>query len=726
MKKIAALALSVLMLITSVNFGAFSTYTVAAEAAAEDSERFDKVERLIDKMLTEDGPENGSLWNMENTTAFKWSYINGCMASAMMQLYGVKNDKKYLDFADNYMKPFIGETKSDTKGYIADKSFKISNYALDDLNSGKALIELSAFGSANKTLYDRAVEDTLYTSLLKTMMAEKTTAEGNLWHKNAYPYQVWLDGIYMETPFYLEYELEIADDKTAFTQAANNVVLQIENVYNRQRNTANGLYYHGYDAQADKKSGSYNQSSAMSWAVKDEGHSQNCWLRGTGWYAMALVDNIELMQKAEARYGIDLTAQKSSLAKIYTELMEAMLTYRDESTKMWYQVIDHPGENYNYIETSGSAAMSYALMKGYNIGIANKDFYTKGLESFRGICDNKLTYSDSSKTSANLSGICITAGLAGPSSGATSSSATIGPKHKARDGSYDYYVSEKTVDNDAKGIAPLIFAYCQVLACNGGSGETTTEAVSETTTEKATDKTTETTTEKTTETTTEKATETTTESCISHVGETIYLGGGSDEVLKPTDFSAGDCTASKTVGSFTLNGSSSKKITVYSAYIDLCGGGEVEKPRNIAVKTSGAATISVKAFNNGSADRTLAIKNQSGTVSQTLAIAKGTSAATCKTLTCEVSGADTYYVFSQSGGLKITEISVTYKNGDSLLVGDVDLDGTIDKKDAALLLKHIAGEGVLEQNNLTAADCNFDEKHELRDVIAILQYIKNK
>ena len=108
-------------------------------------------------------------------------------------------------------------------------------------------------------------------------------------------------------------------------------------------------------------------------------------------------------------------------------------------------------------------------MKSYNIGITNIDYYNKGLEVFRGICDNKLVYS--SETKVELNDICMTAGLAGPNSGVKSSSATIGPKHNARDSSYDYYVSEKIVSNDAKGIAPLIFAYCQMLNFNKNIGD---------------------------------------------------------------------------------------------------------------------------------------------------------------------------------------------------------------------------------------------------------------
>ena len=148
MKRILGLFLSITIMFSS----AMPIY-----AQETDETRIKKVEALIDEMLKEDGPENGSLWNKENTTAFKWSYINGCMVSAMLDLYEVKGDEKYKSFADSYMSPFISTTNNSTKGYIAADNFKFSNYTLDDLNNGKALIELVALNSSNSTKYKNVI-----------------------------------------------------------------------------------------------------------------------------------------------------------------------------------------------------------------------------------------------------------------------------------------------------------------------------------------------------------------------------------------------------------------------------------------------------------------------------------------------------------------------------------------------------------------------------------------
>lgn len=462
------------------NFNSRHSYTnsFGVELSADDyvyggdgeevSEREKKMTLLINNMTADGDPTDGSGWNKESTSSFKWSYINGCMISALLQYGDAVSDDSFEEFADGYMSPFIG-----TNGSIAG-GFRASNYALDDINSGKALIELIDRGSENSSKYGKAVSDALYTSLLKYMLENKTTAEGNLWHKNVYPYQVWLDGIYMETPFYLEYELKISKDADAFEKAAKDVALQIGNVYDKLRDEQTGLYYHGYDAQADPDSGSYNPSSAMSWATNttgnNKGASSNFWLRGMGWYAMALVDDIELLKKGQDDFGLDLSSEIYELVTVYQELMDSVLNYRDDSG-LWYQVVDKGREDYNYTETSGSAALSYALMKGANLGVVPESYYDEGYKAFESLLDNKLLYTDATESNVTLNDICGVAGLAGPSSGQTSSTATRGVAYRYRDGSYEYYTSERTVTDDAKGAAPLIMAYSQVLLRESGQYE---------------------------------------------------------------------------------------------------------------------------------------------------------------------------------------------------------------------------------------------------------------
>lgn len=430
---------------------------------SDDKNRAEKLNKLMSYAMEDDDPSDGSGWNKENTSAFKWSYINGCMISALMDIYKSKielNDSdadKYLSFSDTYMSHFISSSSTSSKGYInSSASFKISNYTLDDLNSCKALMELNRYTLTNSKKYNLALSSTFLGkgSTLDYIKTNQRTAEGSFWHKKSYPYQVWLDGTYMALPTMLQYEID-NNNSSDIDTVCDDITNQFNIVYTKLRDETTGLYYHGYDAQADKSSKSYNLSKAQSWAKNtDNACSKSFWLRGNAWYIMALIDTIELMPASQ-------TENKATLISIYKQAVDDILKYQDTSTGMWYQVIDNPSNTYsqyNYLETSGSAGLAYAIMKGSNMGILNESYYYRGLKAFNGICDNKLTVSNSAIT---LKDICGVAGLCN-----TSSTATAGPKHSSRDGSYEYYVSEKKVENDAKGMAPLIMAYSEIIKHN--------------------------------------------------------------------------------------------------------------------------------------------------------------------------------------------------------------------------------------------------------------------
>ena len=77
-----------------------------------------------------------------------------------------------------------------------------------------------------------------------------------------------------------------------------------------------------------------------------------------GWYAMALIDTMEVMPESMA-------CQKARLNAIYKELIDAMLPYQDQATGMWYQVVNRGGIAPNYLEESGSAIFAKRHLTAY-------------------------------------------------------------------------------------------------------------------------------------------------------------------------------------------------------------------------------------------------------------------------------------------------------------------------------------------------------------------------
>ncbi len=366
------------------------------------------IEQYIEELMTKSTAEF-PVWNIEKArsgTKSGWDYIDGCMIMALLEIYATRGDEKYLAFAD-YYEDFRIKDDGTISGY------KKEEWNIDNVNGGKNLITL--YRLTKKEKYRKAAA-----ALFSQLEGQPRTAEGNFWHKKIYPDQVWLDGLYMGLPYYMEYE-------TLFNDAKNidDIYRQFRTVRQKMRDEKTGLYFHGYDS-----------SRKAFWADKDTGLSKNFWLRSLGWYAMALLDTLN---KAPDKHSDNW----NELRTTFTDLCESMLAFQDKSG-MWYQVPNFPGKGKNYLETSGSAIFAYSLLKGVRTGILeDKKFLEAGKKAFEGIARTYLT-TDGGKLS--LDGICLVAGL-GPET------------NKRRDGSFDYYMSEPIVKDDAKGVGPFILAY---------------------------------------------------------------------------------------------------------------------------------------------------------------------------------------------------------------------------------------------------------------------------
>ena len=374
----------------------------------------DILDRYIDQLLEKSTPQ-APVWNLEKIRAGKkpsWNYMDGCMIKAIIELYHITKNEKYLQFADDFIDYFVNDD-----GSI--QSYDPKEYNLDNVNAGKTLFDL--YQLTGKEKYRKAI-DTVYSQL----QGQPRTSTGNFWHKMIYPNQIWLDGLYMAQPFYMQYEVTYNDCKNC-ADSFN----QFENVYNLMRDTRNGLYYHAYD-----------DSRQMFWCDKVTGLSSNFWLRALGWYAMALIDTMEIMPES-------LSKEKARLNAIYKELIDSMLPYQDEETGMWYQVVNHGGIKPNYLETSGSAIFAYAIMKSVRLGFLDESYFQYGEKAFSGIC---RTYLSEENGELQLGGICLVAGLG---------------NKEMREGTFDYYMREPIVKNEAKGVAPLILAYIEIMFHNG-------------------------------------------------------------------------------------------------------------------------------------------------------------------------------------------------------------------------------------------------------------------
>ena len=370
---------------------------------------YEEIHQYVHELIAHSSPER-TAWNIEQVRQGKpttWNYIDGCMMTALLQLSRITGAREYADFVEGFIDAFVSEDGSV-------RTFNAAKHTLDDINEGRVLFPL--YAATGKEKYRKAAE-----LLRRALEDQPRTEEGNFWHKEIYPNQVWLDGVYMAMPFLALYESSFG--KGDFSDLAR----QLRVIRQRMRDPKTGLYFHGYDA-----------SRKAFWCNPETGCSANFWLRALGWFSVALADLSEILPEGEAR---------SEVLDIFRDLMVSLVPFVDPDTGMYWQVVDQGGREGNYLESSGSSMVTYAMLKGARLGFLSPDYAALGQKTFQGIYRTCLSFNAGEM---NMDHICLVAGL-GPES------------DRRRDGSYAYYISEPVVKNDAKGVAPFLLCFTEIL-----------------------------------------------------------------------------------------------------------------------------------------------------------------------------------------------------------------------------------------------------------------------
>lgn len=371
------------------------------------------IEKYLDELI-ERSTLDVPAWNIERAkkgdTKIGWNYVDGCMILAMLETYQTTGEKRYLDFADAFIDHRVHEDGT-IDGYA------VEEYNIDNVNAGKTLFYLYEINGKEK--YRKAI-DLIYSQV----MTQPRTEEGNFWHKLIYPHQVWLDGMYMGQPFYMEYETKFNNYKNY-----DDIFSQFANVVKYLRDETTGLYFHAYDA-----------TKKAFWCDKETGLSEHYWLRALGWYSMALLDTLD---KCDAKVAGD---KFDTLKEVFVDYINSLLKFQDKSG-MWYQLPAKGGEPGNYLETSGTAIFAYSMLKAVRLGYLPESYREPAIKAFNAIVDKYLITNEAGEM--HLGGICLVAGL--------------GPEdNRRRDGSYEYYMSEPIVSDDAKGVGPFLLAYTEL------------------------------------------------------------------------------------------------------------------------------------------------------------------------------------------------------------------------------------------------------------------------
>ncbi|MFB5677902.1 glycoside hydrolase family 105 protein [Paenibacillus terreus] len=336
----------------------------------------------------------------------KWSYDYGVVLKGFEAMWKQTGDRKYFRFIQDNMDYFIQEDGS-IRGY------HLEEYNIDHINNGKLLFPL--YRETGQEKYKKAA------ALLREQLeSHPRTSEGAFWHKKIYPYQIWLDGLYMGSPFYLEYLLTFENG-----EGLDDVTKQFILCERHTKDEATGLLYHAWD-----------EKRVQPWCNPDTGHSPNFWGRSLGWYVMALADVLELLPDSHPDY--------DTLCRILRDTLTALRKYQDAATGVWYQVVDQAERKGNYLEASASSMITYAMAKGIRLGVLNQSWLDPLDRAFQGVITEFVT--ETKEGLINLNKNCQVAGLGGADK---------------RDGTFAYYISEPIITNDQKGLGAFLKACCE-------------------------------------------------------------------------------------------------------------------------------------------------------------------------------------------------------------------------------------------------------------------------
>ncbi|RCW76733.1 glycoside hydrolase family 88/105 protein [Saliterribacillus persicus] len=325
----------------------------------------------------------------------RWHYHQGVFLCGMLDVWKQTNEKKYFDYFKEYVDKLVDE----------EGNFYFARSELDAIQPGLLLLPL----------YEETKEDKYQIAAAKLRNLLRTlnkTKEGGYWHKDKYPYQMWLDGLYMAGPFTIRYGQLF--DEPELTE----LVLEQEKLMREHTRKENGLYYHGYD-----------ESKNAPWAT-EKGHAPEVWGRALGWYSMVTTNFIEML--------VENHPKREELKGVVVELMEALIRYQDEETGLWYQVVDKGDQADNWLEASCSCLFTYSIAKAVNMGYLDSSYLKYAEKAYQGLINHKVKTTNENKV--ELHDICIGTSI----------------------GTYDYYVNRETSENDLHGVGAFILASVQM------------------------------------------------------------------------------------------------------------------------------------------------------------------------------------------------------------------------------------------------------------------------
>jgi len=342
-------------------------------------------QKMCDTLMTKFTPE-------ELPPGGRWHYHQGVFLCGMDLVYNKTGEDKYF----NYLKAYV-DHNIDENGNLL-----FARDELDSIQAGLLLFPLyKATGLKKYEIAARRLRN-IFTTL-------NLTSEGGFWHKDKYPYQMWLDGLYMGGPFALHYANDFNEPNLI------EMVIHQENLMRKHtKSEATGLYHHGWDEKA-----------VQPWARPD-GKAPEIWGRALGWYGLAVIDMIDILPEGHPH--------KKEWIAFIRDYVRDVVKYQDEKTGLWYQVVDKGDNEDNWLETSASSLFVYVIAKAVSKKYVGGEFEKYATKAYEGLLKYKVQ--ETEEGTLIIDDIVIGTSI----------------------GVYDYYINRERSHNDLHGAGAFIMA----------------------------------------------------------------------------------------------------------------------------------------------------------------------------------------------------------------------------------------------------------------------------
>jgi unsaturated rhamnogalacturonyl hydrolase len=342
---------------------------------------FDWSEAVIASSLEQFSPE----------TFDGWHYATALFLEGLYRTWNRTGNYEYIQFFSDWADLYIDEAGNIDKGINR----------LDDILPG--IVALHMYHLTADEKYKKAA-----TTVRKVFDTYPRTSEGGLWHMKKKQNELWLDGLYMSMPFLVRYGKMFGEEEYCYSEAIH----QFKTYASHLQDEETGLLYHAFD-----------EDGSEFWAKPPENHSEEFWGRSIGWFAMALVEVLEIIPP-------DFDG-RNDLLFILQEILYGLVEFQDEDSGLWYQVVNKGHLPGNWVESSCSIMYTYAITRAVQLDYVDDSLAHYAQKGYDGVM-TMMSIDAANRT--KLIRICEGTGV----------------------GDYDFYINRARLENNNHGLGAFL------------------------------------------------------------------------------------------------------------------------------------------------------------------------------------------------------------------------------------------------------------------------------